>query len=181
MSKPMKRLLSVLLTVVMLSQLSVSAFAETPSATTVIGEDGNVYTYNSDGSVTVKVVPVPSDPAEPDPAGFQRDGQDFSGEYNGLEVEAAGVYSDGSTLVSVASEGLSIEFYPETAEAEKIELPETVEEDPVPEILQAPLMMVSAPTAPAEEVPCRRYSDGGCFSYTGIRDCCGGTRSSSSR
>ena len=152
MSKPMKRILSVFLTVVMLSQMTVSAFAEAPRAMTITGEDGNEYTYNSDGSVTVKVVPVPSTPAEPDPAGFMRDGQDFTGEYNGLEVEAAGVYSDGSTLVSVASEGLRIEFYPETAEAEKIEMPETVEEDPVPEMLHAPLM-ASVPATPAEEAP----------------------------
>ena len=151
MSKPMKRFLSVFLTVVMLCQLSVSAFAEAPRATTITGEDGNVYTYNSDGSVTVKVVPVPSAPAEPDPAGFMRDGQDFSGEYNGLEVEASGVYSDGSILVSVASEGLSIGFYPETAEAEKVDEPEAMEEDPVTEELQAPLMTASALIAPAEE------------------------------
>ena len=145
-------------------QIPITAFADAPVTSTFIGEDGNEYTYNSDGSVTVKVVPENADTAEPDTAGLVHDGQNFTGEYNGLEVEAAGVYSDGSILISLAAENLSVGFYPETAEAEKSKtIEETAAEPDIQDTPSEPLLPADsaepAPENSAEEDPAADTQD----------------------
>ena len=146
-----RQFVSITLAVIMLSQTSITAFADTKD-NMVCAEDGVTYTYNTDGTITATVIPASSDKEEPDACGFKNDGQNFTGTYNGLDVEAAGTYSDGSTLVSVSADDHSIAFYPETVGAEDKAVEENVPATEPVSLMKSPLMLTAtSPKLPVDD------------------------------
>ena len=117
--KIIKRILSVVLAAAITLQCGNTAFAEAPSPRQEYSDDGVLYTYNADGTVTATIYTSPvveerkTTSSEDDR--LEDHGDSYVNTSEDVTVTLEKTYSDGDILVSLSDADTAIAFYPETA------------------------------------------------------------------
>lgn len=115
---------AVLLAIIISTQSTALAYAETAEPTTVQTEDGVTFTHNSDGTVTATVYPkmeVRAMSAAPMTNILEDQGDSYASTGDNISLRLGKTYTDGEMLVSIESNGAGISFYPETNAGQQIE------------------------------------------------------------
>ena len=115
---------AVLLAIIISTQSTVIAYAETAEPTTVQTEDGVTFTHNSDGTVTATVYPkteVRAMSAAPITNVLEDQGNSYARTGDNISLRLGKTYTDGEMLVSIESNGAGISFYPETNSGKQME------------------------------------------------------------
>lgn len=115
---------AVLLAIIISTQSTALAYAETAEPTTVQTEDGVTFTHNSDGTVTATVYPkleVRAMSAAPMTNILEDQGDSYASTGDNISLRLEKTYTDGEMLVSIESNGAGISFYPETNSGQQIE------------------------------------------------------------
>ena len=117
--KMIKRILSVVLTVAITLQCGNTAFAETASPRQEYSDDGVLYTYNADGTVTATIYTSPvveeRKTTSNEDDRLEDHGDSYVNTSEDVTVTLEKTYSDGDNLVSLSDADTAIAFYPETA------------------------------------------------------------------
>ena len=118
--KNIKKILALCLAASILLECgNLAAFAENPRTHQQDSEDGYLYTYNDDGTITVTIYPSgvskeKSASADPEDDRLEDQGDSYVNTSEDVTVTLEKTYTDGDVLVSVESDGTGIVFYPET-------------------------------------------------------------------
>ena len=118
--KKIKKILALCLAASILLECgNLAAFAENPRTHQQDSEDGYLYTYNDDGTITMTIYPSGGSKKESASAASEDDrledqGDSYVNTSDDVTVTLEKTYSDGDVLVSVESDGTGIVFYPET-------------------------------------------------------------------
>ena len=102
---------AVLLAIIISTQSTALAFAETAEPTTVQTEDGVTFTHNSDGTVTATVYPkmeVRAMSAAPMTNILEDQGDSYASTGDNISLRLEKTYTDGEMLVYIESNGAGI-------------------------------------------------------------------------
>lgn len=117
--KMIKRILSVVLAVAITLQCGNTAFAEAASPRQEYSDDGVLYTYNADGTVTATIYTSPvveeRKTTSNEDDRLEDHGDSYVNTSEDVTVTLEKTYSDGDILVSLSDADTAIAFYPETA------------------------------------------------------------------
>lgn len=117
--KMIKKVLSVCLAIAITLQCGNTAFAETASPRQEYSDDGVLYTYNADGTVTATIYTSPvveeRKTTSNEDDRLEDHGDSYVNTSEDVTVTLEKTYSDGDILVSVSDADTAIAFYPETA------------------------------------------------------------------
>ena len=117
--KIIKRILSVVLAVAITLQCGNTAFAEAASPRQEYSDDGVLYTYNADGTVTATIYTSPvveeRKTTSNEDDRLEDHGDSYVNTSENVTVTLEKTYSDGDILVSLSDADTAIAFYPETA------------------------------------------------------------------
>ena len=118
--KIIKRFFSVVLAIAITLQCGNTAFAETASPRQEYSDDGVLYTYNADGTVTATIYTSPvveeRKTTSNEDDRLEDHGDSYVNTSEDVTVTLEKTYSDGDILVSLSDADTAIAFYPETAE-----------------------------------------------------------------
>lgn len=104
---------AVLLAIIISTQSTALAYAETAEPTTVQTEDGVTFTHNSDGTVTATVYPkmeVRAMSAAPMTNILEDQGDSYASTGDNISLRLEKTYTDGEMLVYIESNGAGIFF-----------------------------------------------------------------------
>ena len=117
--KIIKRFFSVVLAIAITLQCGNTAFAETASPRQEYSDDGVLYTYNADGTVTATIYTSPvveeRKTTSNEDDRLEDHGDSYVNTSEDVTVTLEKTYSDGDILVSLSDADTAIAFYPETA------------------------------------------------------------------